>query len=265
MSLAWTINRMLDRMVGHQLVRSSTIARMQSNVGGLSPAPFQHQPERTLLGDQIALLRGTAATIIDVGAHQGQSTLEYLMAFPTARVYSFEAEDDNFSALEQATKSYRARSVISRNAIAESNGTATFHINSHHGTHSLLAIGRQDLWAGPAHEVAKRMVETLSLDSFCEAASISAVDILKMDIQGAELAALRGASGLLSKGKIQVIALEVEFFPLYAGQPLFWEIGAYLHQYGYAFYGLYDEVRPTKQKNLVCWADAIFISPVLAT
>lgn len=60
------------------------------------------------------------------------------------------------------------------------------------------------------------------------------IDILKMDIQGGELLALKGAQSLLEASRIRLLALEVEFKPLYKDQPLFWDICAYLYRFGYS-------------------------------
>ena len=65
----------------------------------------------------------------------------------------------------------------------------------------------------------------------------------------------------LSKGKIRLVSCEVLFTPIYQGQPYFWDIARYLHDFGYRFHGLYDEVYHQKNSKLLCWADAIFLSP----
>jgi hypothetical protein len=52
-----------------------------------------------LLQDQIRLIGREANLIFDVGAHTGQSTLEYLINFPNARVFAFEPDATNVAAL----------------------------------------------------------------------------------------------------------------------------------------------------------------------
>ena len=51
-------------------------------------------------------------------------------------------------------------------------------------------------------------------------------DLLWMDLQGAELMALRGARETLRS--VKVIHIEVSFRPMYVGQALFWDIDDYL-------------------------------------
>jgi hypothetical protein len=56
-----------------------------------------------------------------------------------------------------------------------------------------------------------------------------------MDIQGAELMALRGLDQDL--GRVKMIHTEVEFFEIYRGAPLFREIRRYLNQNGFLLVG----------------------------
>ena len=218
---------------------------------------------RELLRDQLEIIGADAKIIFDVGSHTGESTLEYLVNFPRARVFGFEPDVKNFAVASQAIANHRQRCSLHAIALADSNGRAEFHINSHSGTHSLLAIGAQQFWAGPAHEVQKIEVETSTMDSFVAERAIPMIDILKMDIQGAELSALNGAQSLLDASRIRLLALEVEFKPLYKEQPLFWDICAYLYRFGYSFFKLYDPIYHAKNKNLLCWGDAIFLAPEL--
>lgn len=217
----------------------------------------------SLLQDQLDIVGRDANVIFDVGAHTAQTTLEYLENFPQARVFAFEPDVENFSVAREAIAGYPQRCSLHFLALSDTNGTAEFHVNSHSGTHSLLPIGAQEYWAEPAHEIQKVSVPVRTLDSFAAEHSVSSIDIVKMDIQGGELAALKGAGGLLGASQIQLLALEVEFRPLYQHQPLFWDICAYLHEFGYSFFKLYDPIYHAKNKNTLCWADAIFLSPNL--
>jgi len=67
--------------------------------------------------------------------------------------------------------------------------------------------------------VDRRQVQTIRLDDVRDADDAA---YLKLDVQGAELDVLRGAQRLLEQ--ILVIQTEVEFVPMYLGQPLFAEV-----------------------------------------
>ncbi|MDY6782974.1 MAG: FkbM family methyltransferase [Cyanobacteriota bacterium] len=71
-------------------------------------------------------------------------------------------------------------------------------------------------------------VQTRCLDDIVE---ISDIDFLKLDVQGAELDVIKGASRLLKK--TLVVHTEVEFVPLYRNQPLFGEIDIALRSHNF--------------------------------
>jgi len=217
-----------------------------------------------LLEAQRSLLGATFPRVIfDVGSQDGRTTVEYLEAFQNATLFSFEPEDANFQAASRTLQAYGNRVRLYNVAVSERAGTSPLFINSHYGSHSLLPVGAQRFWGTYGRTLATRNVETVSLDQVADANGIDHIDILKMDIQGGELAALRGAARLLESRSIDVIAIEVEFQELYRGQPLIWEIGALLHGYAYGMYGLFDCQYSSKNRNVLCWADAIFLSPDL--
>src|ERR1700730_16790667 len=71
-------------------------------------------------------------------------------------------------------------------------------------------------------------VETCTLDSIAE---IEALDFLKIDVQGSELAVFR--NGRVRLAKAVVIQTEVSFVPLYEDQPGFGEIDTLLRELGF--------------------------------
>jgi predicted kinase len=81
-----------------------------------------------------------------------------------------------------------------------------------------------------------REIETVRLDDVAEAAG---VELLKLDIQGAELLALRNAPRRLADALI--LHVEVEFIPLYVDQPLFSEVESFLRQSGFQFHRFLDQ------------------------
>ena len=211
---------------------------------------------QTRIFDQQAQL-----TIVDAGVQLGHSSEEYLRAFPNCRVFGFEPEDANFAAALAHLAAYVDRVQLVKCALSDITGESRLHVNSHNGTHSLFAIGDQRYWEGYAATVAVRTVDTVALDSYCEAQGVAAIDILKMDIQGGELRALKGAKKLLERNAVSLIALEVLFHSLYQSQPMFWEIAEYLRSFGYGFHGLFECHYHSRNSNVLSWADAIFLAP----
>src|SRR5262249_12061696 len=75
------------------------------------------------------------------------------------------------------------------------------------------------------------IVPTHRLDDLPE---VQAIDYMKVDVQGAELDVLRGATRLLRR--TLVVEAEVEFEPLYTDQPLFGDVDRFMRGQGYRFH-----------------------------
>jgi FkbM family methyltransferase len=71
-------------------------------------------------------------------------------------------------------------------------------------------------------------VPTVRLD---DVPGLPSIDYLKMDIQGAELAAMKGGSNRLQN--CVAVQLEVSFVPLYRGQPGFGEVDVWMRAQGF--------------------------------
>jgi FkbM family methyltransferase len=74
-------------------------------------------------------------------------------------------------------------------------------------------------------------VETWTLADVCADRGVVGIDVIHMDVQGAELKVLDGAGPLLEH--VTAIWLEVEAVPLYAGQPLKGDVEGYLSAHGF--------------------------------
>jgi FkbM family methyltransferase len=191
--------------------------------------------------------------------------LEYA---PRARVYSFEVDPAVCDHLNQrAPRGLRYFPT----AIGSVDGKRAFYETRHPMCSSLFRPDER--WADAFHGLdvtrlsKSREIETITLDSFARREGIGAIDFIKMDIQGGELDALRGASTLLRDALF--IVSEVEFVPMYIGQPLFGEIDAFLRDRGFAlhkFLGMCGRMaKPVAipQNPYFAtqhmWADAVFI------
>jgi FkbM family methyltransferase len=213
-------------------------------------------------GAQAALLAIEAPlTIIDGGMHQGQSAEKYAQAFPACHIIGFEPEAANFEASKTRLAALGERIAMFPLGLADENGMAELKVNSHDGTHSLLEIGDLSQWDAPATTIDRRLIETVTLDRFCAGHGIDRIDVLKLDIQGGELRALKGAQGLLRQRAIRLVAAEVNFLPLYRDMPLFWDVAAYMLAHGYALHGLFDLHHVLDGSGGLRWADAISIAP----
>jgi FkbM family methyltransferase len=237
------------RSLGLELSRITPAKLMSRDAYYAQERLFQKRPPRLIL---------------DVGANSGQTTAKYRSLFPGAVVHAFEPGDAAFDALGH---SYAADAQVRVHKLAVSDhvGVKPFYRNRDDVTNSLLptATGAHDLIGKDTMQgVDCVQVSTTTLDAFCQSENIAEIDILKMDIQGGELMALRGAREMLAARKIRLVYSEVLFADLYQNQAHFVDIVTELRGYGYRLYGLYDLNYP--QANGLAWGDAVFLSPDFA-
>lgn len=111
-----------------------------------------------------------------------------------------------------------------------------FHVTNTRMTSSLYEPNMELLskftnLANLVQTVAVEEVETKRLDDLRD--SISDIDFLKIDVQGASLDVFRGGVELLKTAVM--IQTEVEFVPLYKDQPLFSDVDQFLRSQGFSF------------------------------
>jgi FkbM family methyltransferase len=198
--------------------------------------------------------------IYDVGANDGATAKRYRSLFPQAQIYSFEPYPDSFTKLQDAMRGDRCF-LATEVALADKSGEQTLHINWFDPTNSLLPrpVAGKRYYLSQAGPKTTLTVNVNTLDDFVRDHANPKLSIVKMDIQGGELSALRGARSFLTSGKVGIVYLEVMFVPLYQGAPLFHEVCAYLEQLQFTLYDLFDLHRANDGQ--LRYADAIFISP----
>lgn len=152
-------------------------------------------------------LSDSARVVFDVGANAGIYSLATLAANPHAEVHAFEPTPEIAERLRHTKTMNALRTLhVQEMAVAEQAGEATLvrcrgALGSNEGMNYISA----DRNAG------SEQVAAISLDAFCKANAIEHIDLLKLDIQGGESAALRGAAGLLSERRIGMIFMELEW------------------------------------------------------
>lgn len=139
-------------------------------------------------------LRGCATrggTVIDVGANIGFHTLESaLLVGPSGRVIAIEAAPPHADALRRSLELNAMRNVVVvEAAVGERTGEALLALPSS-GNLGMFTLG--PVSGSEAYTVALR-----TLDDILSAQPPSPIDLIKIDIEGSELAALRGAARTL--------------------------------------------------------------------
>lgn len=175
--------------------------------------------------------------VIDVGANRGAFTDAFLELHRPEKLTLVEAIPELAERLRGKYASKSGMSAVSA-ALSDRNGEAQFEINRSDVASSLLPIDpRNTAWFNRDLTVARTIrVHTMTLSTLMKEQGISSVDLLKLDIQGAERLVLSGASDVLDR--VRVIYCEVFFEPLYKGAWLFWETNEFLAGHGFRLCGL---------------------------
>jgi len=209
---------------------------------------------------QRRLLAGLDVKVaIDGGAYHGEWASYYLQHFASAKVYMFEPFPASQAVLKE-TLGTNPRAHLIPAALGQQCERRTLYVNQLAATNSLFQTSSgagekhpDPNWMKPA---GTEEIDVTTLDRFCESQNIARVNILKLDVQGAELLALKGGEGLLSRGAIDVIYLEMQFTQQYEGQAWHFEIAKYLHDLQYELFGVYN--LSVMQSGQMVQADAIF-------
>lgn len=110
---------------------------------------------------------------------------------------------------------------------------ATLHACRDPRVSSLLPVNRDLVDGFPRPERFDVISEIPIQTSILDALNLPQPDFIKIDVQGAELSILQNAANTLS-GCIG-LEVEVEFAPIYAGQPLFGDVCQFLTDQGFVF------------------------------
>lgn len=144
--------------------------------------------------------------VVDIGAHIGYFTLMAARKVgPTGRVYAFEPGPENYEILVKNIALNECHNVTAvPKAVCDTEGTTSFYIHMDTVAHSLypttLGRGKSTIY-----------VETTSLDRFFEREGWPLVNLIKMDIEGAEAAALAGMKKIIERN--ETVYLFLEFVP----------------------------------------------------
>ena len=176
-------------------------------------------------------------SVIDGGANLGSFTDAFLQLHRPDRLVLVEAIPDLAEKLRARYAGKPGISIVSA-ALCDKNGEAQFEINRSEASSSLLPIDpRNTEWFSRDLRVAQTVqVPTLTLPSLMEEQGFQTVDLLKLDLQGAERFVLTGGEAVLNR--VQVIYTEIFFEQLYAGAWLFWEMNEFLGSRGFKLCGL---------------------------
>ncbi|MEM7332224.1 MAG: FkbM family methyltransferase [Chloroflexota bacterium] len=179
----------------------------------------KHEPETTQLFERIVQ---PGMTVLDIGAHVGYYSRKFAQKVgENGRIISFEPHPKTYQTLQQNISRF-SNITTYQVALAEMNGQAELHdylVMSASGSLN-YDPSIEDLQKSiqSKQDVAPRLsddfqpktyiVQTRPVDDCLKELNINAIDLIKMDIEGAELGALRGMRQTIQNSANLMLVME---------------------------------------------------------
>jgi FkbM family methyltransferase len=173
--------------------------------------------------------------VLDIGANIGLYTLIAGKAVgEKGKVFSFEPEQENLSFLEKNIQLNDLRNATAvRCAITDRNGEASlFLADANKGNHSVISLEGSS---------SAQIVQSMRLDDWLLANGIPRVNVIKMDIQGAEPLALKGMERTMDQMPVLFMEYEPSLIRAGGSEPV--EVLKNLQSRGYALFDVNEDVK----------------------
>ncbi|MDD2720516.1 MAG: FkbM family methyltransferase [Gallionella sp.] len=149
-------------------------------------------------------------TFIDIGANIGSFTLVAAHIAPHGQVHSFEPSDHHFCRLSHNVALNSFNNVtLNKLGLNDQPGSATLFLPSVCG--EMNNSGAASLYAAasaPGAQVTEE-VALVTLDDYVQEKNIQQIDLIKIDIEGAEFNALKGAAATLARFR-PIVLMEMD-------------------------------------------------------
>lgn len=213
------------------------------------------------LNDLISLLEiEDGISLIDVGA-AGQIMPRWQRIEKFLNYYGFEPDQrsrNKLLAQKNNCKSYQLNDKI----VSNKNEIKEIHLCKAPMTSSVYPPNREylDLFADSDRfdVVSKEKLKTTTIDHL----DLGVTDFIKLDIQGGELNAIKGADETLQT--CLGLEIEVEFLPIYEKQPLYADVTNYLKKFNFEFIDFLRICRWERNdiytsRGQAAWGDGLYL------
>jgi FkbM family methyltransferase len=146
---------------------------------------------------------------LDIGAHIGIWTVPMALHRPSARIFAFEGAPGTYRRLQTNVERNSLANIQTFHcAVSDTTGTILFQSPQNASVFGRISAHGNS--RGRYDETQSNAVPCTTIAHFCAEHGISHIDFMKVDVEGAELNVLRGATPLLSERSIDVIWMEID-------------------------------------------------------
>lgn len=196
------------------------------------------------------------ASVLDIGANEGQFAAIARRLWPHAQIHSFEplpAVHDRLLRTLHGLGDAHAHKL----ALSDRAGRTAMHASAFSPSSSLLPMAELHRREWPESAQHSSVEVTLArLDDWATAHRIAVgPQLIKIDVQGHEKAVIDGGRQTIRCAEI--VVLEVSFYEFYERQPLFADIFDTMRELGFVYRGNIEQFR-SRDGRRVLYADAVF-------
>ena len=186
--------------------------------------------------------------IIDIGCGHGQWTKKLFKFFPSSQYLLFDADKNNSKKLNDLKKNHKNLN-FKICLLSDDNRSYKFYN---------MGYGSSIFEEQTSH---KRKIEEIVSTTLHQELPINlktqSNNLIKLDVQGAELKVLDGLKELINF--FEVIILEVSLHNYNKDSPLFNDVMTYMNNKGFRLYDLFDLKRLGDNESFLIQSDCIFV------
>jgi FkbM family methyltransferase len=187
-------------------------------------------------------LNSNSKIIFDIGANVGNVSISLLEAFPNATVYSFEPSHNTYQLLRTNLVNWieKGRSKLYKLGFYDSPKEAILHLTSFNGANSLLEMSEEYMSMNPSIlSQGSESIQLIRLDDFVSEHNIKHIDLIKIDVEGAEKQVLLGGREAFTN-IVEAVLLEISFVRNSRSSGEYIELFRLMHEFGFAPAKIYD-------------------------
>jgi FkbM family methyltransferase len=186
--------------------------------------------------------------------------------FPQSLIYSFEPDPKSFTILSE--KGFE-KHICFNLAVSDNTGKANFFRNEISHTNSLFKINikssdsikisedQEKSETDYSTKINKKIeVNTIRLDDIVEQEKFDKIDLLKIDVQGAEAQVLRGGTKALKL--TSAIIMEVSLYDYYENRTSFYDVEKLLLPAGFKLFSIL-EISQNPMNGRTDWVESLYI------
>jgi FkbM family methyltransferase len=162
---------------------------------------------------KLPLIREEVKLVVDVGAFEGYYALAAAQSYPNAKIIAIEPSLKNKNILETNVEKHAGRVKVVHSAVSDSPGIGVLNITSTGAANSLYQQTAEHSRQNPhVTQIYTEQVSMMTLDALMAEhnhADTEQIDVLKIDVEGAEINVLRGGLESLKRTRFAIIEVSL--------------------------------------------------------